>query len=54
MIIGIVGAAIITVSPATGVGWKNRWIASSAIAPVVISRNTALNNAAKMDEERRP
>ena len=47
-------ATIITSFPATGSGSKKRWIAPSAIAPVATSRNTALNNAARMDVPRRP
>jgi hypothetical protein len=43
-------ATIITVVPATGTGWPNRWIASHAMAPAATSRNTPLNRAARIEE----
>ena len=47
-------ATIITVPPATGSGAPSRRIASQEMAPTVISRNTALNRAARIDEPRNP
>jgi hypothetical protein len=47
-------ATIITVRLATGSGEPSRSTASQEIAPTVISRNTALNSAARIDEPRRP
>ncbi len=47
-------ATIITVPPDTGSGVPSRRIASQEMAPTVISRNTALNSAARIDEPRSP
>ncbi len=47
-------ATTITVTPATGSGWMRRRIASQITAPMAISRNTALNRAARIEEPRIP
>ncbi len=47
-------ATTITVPPATGSGWTRRSTASHITAPMAISRNTALNRAARIEEPRSP
>src|SRR5262249_53163802 len=47
-------ATIITVRPATGAADAKRPTASHAMAPTAVSRNTALNSAARIEELRRP
>ncbi len=49
-----IAATAITVPPSTGCGWVNRRVASTAIAPMATSRNTALNSAASTEDLRRP